>query len=129
MDINGLPLYSGSVDHLRHGFQSLQTERSTSHPIHNLQSSRNSNNAFASKLENVRRTYGSHLAMRLATEKETFSRIRRLPGLETSNVSLQTVMGTDESMDFPDFLNDPLSRPEIPRLEVHSQMEIKLCIL
>jgi hypothetical protein len=48
------------------------------------------------------------MAMTLATEKEIFSRMRRLPGLETSNVGLETVMGVDESIDFPDFLNGGL---------------------
>lgn len=92
------------------------------------------------------------MAMRLATERETFSRIRRLPGLESSHIALQTMMGTDETVDFPDFLNgnsyfvghfnekksliayflciiDPTARPDVPKLELHSQMEVKLGIM
>lgn len=91
------------------------------------------------------------MAMRLATEKETFSRARRLPGLESSNIALQTLMGSAESVDFVDFLNgkifpfvvpcflvaydvwreciDPVSRPEVPRLELHAQMEVKLGLM
>ena len=153
MEANGLPVYSGAVDHLRYGFRSLENEFSAQHPIQNLQKSANSS-AWASKLDMVRRTHGSHMAMRLATEKETFSRIRRLPGLESSNIALQTLMGNAESVDFPDFLNgtiirfcivdvtgniyfnydiyiytDVVSRPEAPRLELHSQMEVKFGIL
>lgn len=61
------------------------------------------------KLDQVRRTHGSHMAMRLATEKENFSRLRRLPGLESSNVALQTLMGESESVDFPDFMNSKIA--------------------
>ena len=43
--------------------------------------------------------------MRLATEKAMFSRPHRLPGLQSSNISLETVMGTDSTIDFTDFLN------------------------
>lgn len=104
MDANGLPVYSGAVDHLRYGFRSLESELVSQHSIQNLQKASNSS-AWLAKLDVVRRTHGSHLAMRLATEKETFGRARRLPGLESSNIALQTLMGTAETVDFPDFLN------------------------
>ncbi len=104
MDSSGLPLYSGPVDHLRHGFRSLEHELTAPHPIQAVQRSSHSS-AWNAKLDVVRRTHGSHMAMRLATERETLSRIRRLPGLESSHIALQTMMGTDETVDFPDFLN------------------------
>mmetsp|Transcript_758 Transcript_758/g.1317 ORF Transcript_758/g.1317 Transcript_758/m.1317 type:complete len:112 (+) Transcript_758:90-425(+) len=103
-DSSGLPVYSGPVDHLRQGFSSLESGLASRHPVHLVQSSHD-NLAWKTKLDTVRRTYGSHLAMTLATEKEQFSRIRRLPGLESSNIALQTVMGNDLSIDFPDYLD------------------------
>lgn len=123
----GLPLYSGPVDHLRLGFNSLEVEHAAQHPLQKLQSSQNF--AWLNKLEMVRRTYGSHLAMRLATEREVFSRMKRLPGLESSNISYDTVMGLDEKIEFQDFLNDPYMRPESTPLQIHTQMEIKLGFL
>ncbi|KAJ1424405.1 proteasome maturation factor UMP1 [Ochromonadaceae sp. CCMP2298] len=128
MEQSGLPIYSGPVDTLRQGLNSLESAHASKHPLHSLQSSKN-NVAWASKLDTVRRMYGSHMAMTLATEREIFSRMRRLPGLETSNVGLETVMGVGESIDFPDFLNVPVNRPETPKFQVHSQMEVKLGIL
>ena len=65
---------------------------------------------WESKLDMVRRTYGSHMAMRLATEKAVCSRHQRLPGLQFSNVNLDTVLGTDTKIDFADFLNGASSR-------------------
>lgn len=100
-----LPVYTGPVDHLRHGFRSLESEFVAPHPVQRLQTASANSGAWVRKLDTVRRIYGSHMAMRLATEKETFSRNRRLPGLESSNIALQTLMGTDETVDFQDFLN------------------------
>jgi proteasome maturation protein len=104
MESNGLPLYTGPVDHMRLGFRSLENELSVQHPINSMQNSKNGS-AWMGKLDTVRRMHGSHLAMRLATERETMSRIRRLPGLQSSNIALQTLMGTDETVEFSDFLN------------------------
>ena len=83
---------------------------------------------WASQLDQVRRIHGSHLAMKLATEKEMFSRSRRLVGLESSSIGCETLMGTDDKIDFSDVLNCPNMRPDVPKLDIHSQMEIKLGI-
>jgi len=102
MEMNALPMYSGSYDNLRHGIHSLENEFLPNHPIKIIN---NNKNQWIMKLDNVRRSYGSSLAMRLATEKETFSRSHRLPGLESSNISLQTLLGNDEIIEFSDVLN------------------------
>jgi proteasome maturation protein len=112
MEQHGLPVYSGPVDHLRFGFRSLENELSAPHPIQALQ--KTNNNAWLAKLDQVRRTHGSHMAMRLATERETFSRVHRLPGLESSNIALQTLMGTADTIEFPDFLNSKFIFAQVP---------------
>jgi proteasome maturation protein len=149
MDSFSLPHYDGPVDHMRNGLRSLESEMSAPHPIAALQRSNMSDRS--AKLDTVRRLYGSHMAMRLETERQIFSKNHRLPGLESSKIARQTLMGSDETMEFSDFLNgcfllflkylctsrvlifpcssmilDPSIRPEAHRLEVHSQMEIKL---
>ena len=99
-----LPVYEGPVDHLRYGFKSLESAANAPHPVAQLQ--RSSGDAeWAAKLDFVRRSYGSHLAMRLATERSMFSRPHRLPGLQSSHVGLDTVTGSDVKIDFVDFLN------------------------
>ncbi len=74
------------------------------HPVKLLQTNQK-NSAWAMKLDSVRKTYGSHMAMRLETERQLLDHSHRLPGMESSKISLQTVMGTDESIEFSDFLN------------------------
>jgi len=55
--------------------------------------------------------------------------VTRLGGLESSTIGLQTLLGTDTQIDFADFLNDPMSRPDMPKLTVHSHMEVQLGLL
>ena len=105
MEINGLPMYSGSFDHLRHGIRSLENDCISNHTIQIIN---NHNKQWLNKLDSINRSYGSSLAMRLATEKEMFSHSHRLPGLESSNISLQTLLGKDEIIEFADVLNGNL---------------------
>jgi len=118
---------NGPVDRMRQEKVSLELEHGSKHPVQLIQEG--SRRDWHQKLDTVRRTYGSHLAMRLATEKESLSRMRRLPGLEFSNIGLQTIMGNDDKIDFADYLDDPFMRPTIPKLEVHGQLEIKFGLL
>lgn len=61
---------------------------------------------FRARLDSVARLYGLAAAMRLKTEKEVLSaQAQRLPGLPASRVGLETVLGTDETLDFEDILN------------------------
>lgn len=135
-------MYSGPVDHFRQGFNSLESEMQSRHPV-SMVMSRDS--AWNNKMDMVRRNYGSHMAMRLSTEKAMFDHPHRVRGLESSSIGLQTVLGNDESISFEDFLNGnsliyylccllmvqtvPQMRPEIPKLQVHSQMEVALGLL
>ncbi len=107
MEQDGLPVYSGPVDHFRLGFRSLENEMNAQHPIARMQRA-GASLAWNSKLDMVRRNYGSHMAMRLATEKSIFHHSRRVEGLESSNIGLQTVMGCDQSISFDDYLNGKL---------------------
>ena len=103
----GLPLYKSPADHLRYGLSPLEGQFQPQHPVQVIQS-KCADNEWAEKLDRARRQHGSHMAMRLATEKEIFSRNHRLPGLHSSNVSAQILMGTAERIGFEDILNGML---------------------
>lgn len=105
-----IPIVSGPEDRLAAGFRSLEYETKTPHPVAGLQRSMR-DAEWDGKLDMVRRTYGSHLAMRLATEKLVCNRVLRQPGLQSSNVNLETVLGTHTKIEFSDFLNLPHLRP------------------
>eukprot|EP00967_Tisochrysis_lutea_P108238 scaffold167562_cov33-Tisochrysis_lutea.AAC.3 len=48
--------------------------------------------------------YGTHLPMRLKMETNILSQVSRLPGIRSSHVGLNTILGRDETIDFEDYL-------------------------
>ena len=52
-------------------------------------------------------TYGSHLPMQIRMELETVAQSRRLPGMPTCNIALETILGRDETIEFEDYLGTP----------------------
>lgn len=50
---------------------------------------------------------------------------QHLPGLPSSMLGLETVLGRDETVEFEDYLDPPAQRPEGPRFRVHEAMEIQ----
>lgn len=51
------------------------------------------------------RTFGIAAAMRLKTERDLLAQYQRAPGLPSSNIGLETVLGLDETIEFEDILN------------------------
>ena len=51
--------------------------------------------------------YGAHLPMAIRMEMETLAKVQRLPGLPSSRVGLECLMGRDETIEFEDFLGLP----------------------
>ena len=78
-----------------------------------------------SKIDRIRKTYGIHMAMRIATEESVFGRARRLPGLPSSSVLYDTVTGNGTKIEFKDFLDDPSTRATAPVVSFHRQTELK----
>jgi len=78
-----------------------------------------------SKIDRIRRTYGTHMAMRIATEESCFGRARRLPGLPSSKALYDTITGNGTKIEFSDYLDDPLTRATGPVVSFHRQTEIK----
>lgn len=99
MDDINLPKLEGPRDHLRFGFSSMQTDTKSKHLVEALQDTQISDRM---RIDSVRQMYGIHLAMRLATEQKLSSRLRRLPGLECSNIAQEILLGTDRSIGIPD---------------------------
>ena len=49
-------------------------------------------------------TYGAHLPMQVRMEVDILSQAKRLPGIRSSNVGIETILGRDETIDFEDYL-------------------------
>lgn len=67
--------------------------------------------------------------MRLKAEKASVEQIQRLPGLPSSFVALETVLGENDTIAFEDVLGDPYEQPIESTFKVHDAMEIKLGML
>ena len=65
------------------------------------------NNTLETKHFMMAQTYGSHLPMQIRMELETVAQSRRLPGMPTCNIAMETLLGRDETIDFEDYLGDP----------------------
>jgi len=81
--------------------------------------------------QEVRRIYGSGLAMRLATERKmahaTGMGGRGVAGLPSSNLMYDIVTGNNTKIEFEDFLSLPEHRPVFQRQDnPHTAMERSL---
>jgi proteasome maturation protein len=56
----------------------------------------------------LRNIQGLHAPLRLKTEREIASRMQRLPGLPSSNLMSDILTGRLDTIDFEDFLCDPM---------------------
>jgi len=115
------------VDQMRTGLQTpLANETIQGHP---LEKALREDKEFERRLDLVRQMYGSAAAMRLKTERMAMEQIQRLPGLPSSFVALDTVLGDDSTIAFEDVLNDPFEAPVEPHHKLHDEMEFKLGLL
>lgn len=51
------------------------------------------------------RIYGQHMPIKMHMEEKILSQFRRAPGLPSSHLGLETMLGVDTDIDFADFLN------------------------
>lgn len=126
---------SSSIPVMRHPANQMETgpngnnlaaAAASNHPIDDLQRSSAAERGFLD-LDGVRRLYGSGLAMRLATERQLASQVGgRLPGMEQSNLIMDTVTGNDVMLDFGDVLGRPEHAPVASVRDPHTAMQRKL---
>ena len=76
------------------------------HPVEHIQQ-----NWLRDQLETkhyiMAQTYGAHLPMQIRMELDILSQSKRLPGIRSSNIAAETILGRDETIDFEDYLGTP----------------------
>ena len=110
---------------MRAGLSTVAETQHGKHPVEEFQQKREAVE-FKGKLDFVRKVYGVGAAMGLKAEAQIVGQPTRLPGLEESNLGHDIIMGKDERIDFVDVLGQEQDRPEAPRFQLHSAMEVKL---
>jgi hypothetical protein len=137
MDTPSIPQLNQSRPHstLSAGLNSLNlaSQAAPNHPLDTISSSVHSQIYGAGgivDLDQVKRIYGSALAMQLKTEIEHVASVgsSRMPGLDSQpqrNVLLDSLTGGDLRIGFEDVLNRKETRVEGPRVVLHEAMEVK----
>ena len=80
------------------------------------------------KLKEVAVLYGTHMAMRLATERAILGHQDKYHGKST-NHALQMHMGLYDMLTPEDWLNDPYMKPEFERADKRVKLEKKYGIV
>ncbi|CAL8311750.1 unnamed protein product [Merluccius merluccius] len=116
----------GVQDTLRSGFSSVKNEILPSHPLE-LSEKNFQINQEKMNFATIRNIQGLHAPLKLQMEYRAARQIRRLPFLQSSNLALDTLRASDESIGFEDILNDPAQSEMMG--EPHIMMEHQLGIL
>ncbi|TRY98381.1 hypothetical protein DNTS_021802 [Danionella cerebrum] len=95
----------GVQDTLRRGFSSVKNELLPSHPLELSEKNLNQDKMNFNTLRNIQ---GLHAPLKLQMEYRAARQIQRLPFLPSSNLALDTLKGSDDTIGFEDILNDPV---------------------
>ncbi|CAL8321001.1 unnamed protein product [Boreogadus saida] len=116
----------GVQDTLRSGFSSVKNEILPSHPLE-LSEKNFQVNQEKMNFATVRNIQGLHAPLKLQMEYRAARQIQRLPFLPSSNLALDTLRNSDESIGFEDILNDPYQSEMMG--EPHMMTEYQLGLL
>ncbi|CAL8398279.1 unnamed protein product [Arctogadus glacialis] len=116
----------GVQDTLRSGFSSVKNEILPSHPLE-LSEKNFLVNQEKMNFATVRNIQGLHAPLKLQMEYRAARQIQRLPFLPSSNLALDTLRNSDESIGFEDILNDPYQSEVMG--EPHMMTEYQLGLL
>ena len=85
----------GVHDTMRSGPSNILQNVVSSHPVESSEKMYHFNDEKR-ELASARNVQGLHMPIKLGMEKAVASKIRRLPGLPSSNLALRTLLGADE---------------------------------
>eukprot|EP00741_Cyanophora_paradoxa_P020960 tig00021319_g20235.t1 len=114
------------ADPLREGFSSVKAECTSVHPVAVVQKTWR-NLCHEQKQAMLSNVYGAQFPLRQQMEQKILSQFHRLPGLQSSFVALDTMLGVDDDLTFEDILGDPANAEQMPP-SLHSVMEAHLGI-
>jgi len=119
-----LPVSRENNDLLRNGPRTYkESNNATVHPVAIIQNTYEQNQ-IELKRNTLSNVFGTHLPLRLQMEQQILTQFQRLPGLHSEFVGLETLLGTDEDIQFEDYLDDP--RLSERSVNVHAAMEKKI---
>eukprot|EP00456_Euglypha_rotunda_P001961 TRINITY_DN10399_c0_g1_i1.p1 TRINITY_DN10399_c0_g1~~TRINITY_DN10399_c0_g1_i1.p1 ORF type:complete len:135 (+),score=30.59 TRINITY_DN10399_c0_g1_i1:206-610(+) len=103
------------------GMRMMKNETMFHHPVQAIQtqSTKKEKDRDHTMLSHI---YGTHLPIKIKMEENILSQFKRVGGLRSSLLGLETLMGMDTEIEFEDFLDDADFRLT-PQKSVLEQME------
>jgi len=123
MNKNGVPILLESRDVLRLGPGTLITDNEIRHPVENLQK-QILKTQRQSRKQMLAKVYGNYLPLQLTMEENILGQFRRLPGLKSNLLGLETLLDLDTNIEFHDYLDDPEFNER--SVDLHEEMERRL---
>ncbi|GJP43584.1 hypothetical protein CLOM_g3029 [Closterium sp. NIES-68] len=119
-----LPHLEAPRDVMRFGLGQLRDEVTAAHPVEEIQRQRLKEHEGLVDM-NLGRVYGSAFPAQLHMERQILSKVKRLPGLPSSHLGLQSMMGTLDELAVEDVVGYG-DKVEIPLVDLHEMMEYRL---
>merc|ERR1712130_824778 len=109
---------------LRLGPGTLKSDNQARHPVEEIQKTFLKNERQSRK-QMLARIYGNHLPKELTIEENILGRVRRLPGLRSSFVGLETLLDLDTTIEYHDFIGGRAvpSYCDNVNADIHYEME------
>jgi proteasome maturation protein len=116
----------GVPDRMLYGFPKARDGNAKVHPLEHSEKYWNENK-LKMDLSMLRNLQGLHAPLKLQMEHNITKKMRRLPGLPSSNILEDSLSGRDELIDFDDIFNAPEERET--NMQPHLQIEKQLNLL
>eukprot|EP00038_Savillea_parva_P007339 m.169416 g.169416 ORF g.169416 m.169416 type:complete len:146 (-) comp13098_c0_seq1:120-557(-) len=98
---------TGAVhDAMRNGLASVRAEIAPKHPVQSIQESY-AHHQEEMSLAVAASVVGRSLPAHIQAERAELAKMRRLPVLHSSMIALDISLGTESTIEFDDYLNDP----------------------
>ncbi|XP_053399954.1 proteasome maturation protein-like isoform X1 [Mercenaria mercenaria] len=115
----------GVPDVMLHGFQNAQKGNSAVHPLEYSEKHWHENK-MAMDFGMLRNIQGIHAPLRLQMEHSIVRKMKRLPGLPSSNVLEDSLTGRDEMLEFDDIFNygDERMTLQMPHIQIEKDLKL-----
>ncbi|CEL93023.1 unnamed protein product [Vitrella brassicaformis CCMP3155] len=110
------------LDMMRDGFRNITLDAHRKHPVEEMQTN-GVRRHEESKVKRDAFLYGPGLAMKTQVERQMASTIRRLPGMKSSMVHLEMLMGLDDKILIKDYLGDDLPEDKTTSQTQHDLLD------
>merc|ERR1712126_588162 len=107
----------GVNDMLRNGPPNILKDLVSSHPLESSEKIYHFNEEKR-EMASARNIQGLHMPFKLGMEKAIVSKIRRLPGLPSSNIAMRTLLGVGDEIGPEDIFNDISDKYIQPSMQI-----------